>query len=121
MWNNLYDLDVNTLATAYTTSTIMPYVYSHNNLSEPWPTLQEMINSGKRVINFVDARADTDEVPWLMYQFSSVFETPYDNTDMHGFKCTVDRPRGTDNTDALDLETLRFHGGIWPKRQIRNH
>lgn len=63
MWNNLYNLNATQLADVYNASSIMPMVYTHNH-SNPWPTLQEMIDSGKRVVNFVDTQADHEQVPW---------------------------------------------------------
>ncbi|KAL9538105.1 hypothetical protein MBANPS3_011191 [Mucor bainieri] len=89
MWNNLYNFKATQLAAAYETSEIMPFIYLHNNTA--WPTLQEMIDTGKRLVNFVDAEADATQVPWLMDQFSHVFETPYDNVDVDSFNCNVDR------------------------------
>ncbi|EPB84961.1 hypothetical protein HMPREF1544_08239 [Mucor circinelloides 1006PhL] len=88
MWNNLYNFKATQLAAAYEASEIMPFVYLHNTT---WPTIQEMIDTNKRLVNFVDAEADTAQVPWLMDQFSHVFETPYDNVDVNSFNCNVDR------------------------------
>ncbi|KAI7906561.1 PLC-like phosphodiesterase [Cokeromyces recurvatus] len=91
MWNNLYDLDASQIAMAYESSHIIPFIYLHNNSLSSWPTLQEMIDSGKRVVNFIDSKADPVQIPWLMDQFSNIFETPYDNTDINSFNCNVDR------------------------------
>ncbi|KAF7723725.1 hypothetical protein EC973_001701 [Apophysomyces ossiformis] len=112
MWNNLYDVEATVLANAYSQSSIMPYVYTHPNLSQPWPTLQDMIDAGKRVVNFIDSQANVEEIPWLMYQFSYVFETPYDNTDEHSFKCTIDRPAGLDNADNMMYLLNHFLYGV---------
>lgn len=62
MWNNLYNFKATQLAAAYEASEIMPYVYLHSTSS--WPTIQEMIDTNKRLVNFVDAEADTAQVPW---------------------------------------------------------
>ncbi|KAI8367263.1 hypothetical protein BD560DRAFT_399731 [Blakeslea trispora] len=48
-----------------------------------------MIDSNQRLVNFIDVEADVGHVPWLMDQFSQVFETPYENTE--AFNCNVDR------------------------------
>lgn len=63
MWNNLYNFKATDFATAYEESNIMPMIYTHDD-TKPWPTLQEMIDSGKRVVNFIDAEADPEQVPW---------------------------------------------------------
>lgn len=90
MWNNLYNLDIDKIARAYEASSIMPFLHVHNTTSE-WPTLQELIDSNHRVINFIDAKSDSSRAPWLMDQFVNVFETPYDNTNVDSFNCNIDR------------------------------
>ncbi|KAI8644932.1 PLC-like phosphodiesterase [Parasitella parasitica] len=92
MWNNLYNFNATQLAAAYEASEVMPYVYLPNNsASSVWPTIQEMIDTNQRLVNFVDTKADILQVPWLMDQFSHIFETPYNNVDIGSFNCNVDR------------------------------
>ncbi|KAI9480896.1 MAG: PLC-like phosphodiesterase [Benjaminiella poitrasii] len=110
MWNNLYGFNALQIARAYETSTIMPFVYTHNQSS--WPTLQEMIDSGKRLVNFIDTKADPVQVPWLMDQFSNVFETPYDNTDIDSFNCNVDRIAPDYNPNDLMYVVNHFIYGV---------
>ena len=53
------------------------YVYE-GPVGQPWPTLQEMIDSGGRVLMLAENEADTDEVPWYHPAYESlVQETPY--------------------------------------------
>lgn len=111
MWNNLYNFKATQLAAAYEASDIMPYVYLHNTLS--WPTIQEMIDTNKRLVNFVDAEADTAQVPWLMNQFSYVFETPYDNVDLESLNCNVDRiSQGSSPHDLMYVMNHFIYGVI---------
>ena len=56
-----------------------------------WPTLGSMILSGKRVVIFMDYMADQTAHPWILDEFSQVWETPFDPTD-RDFPCTVQRP-----------------------------
>lgn len=63
MWNNLYNFKAAQLAEVYQSSSIMPKVFTHNQF-DAWPTLQEMIDTGKRLVNFIDAEADSEQVPW---------------------------------------------------------
>ncbi|KAI0344768.1 PLC-like phosphodiesterase [Trametopsis cervina] len=59
-----------------------------------WPTLGELIDTGKRVIVFLDAGADTDRsVPYILPEFEMVWETPFSVTDAT-FPCSVDRIAG---------------------------
>ena len=64
-WNNLYNYDIGYLAAVYEASMVVPYIYTYEqDKQESWPTLQEMIDSGKRLVNFVDSAADTSKIPW---------------------------------------------------------
>ncbi|KAK7692886.1 hypothetical protein QCA50_004521 [Cerrena zonata] len=59
-----------------------------------WPTLGQLIDSGKRVIVFMDAGADTDRsVPYILPEFPMIWETPFSVTDST-FPCKVDRISG---------------------------
>lgn len=59
-----------------------------------WPTLQEMITSGKRLVTFVAPIAADAAHPYLLSEFDHVFETHYEVTSLAGFNCTLDRPAG---------------------------
>ncbi|TCD64871.1 hypothetical protein EIP91_003537 [Steccherinum ochraceum] len=64
-----------------------------------WPTLGELIDSGKRVVVFLDAGADTDRsVPYILPEFEMVWETPFSVTD-DTFPCSVDRISGPLSTE----------------------
>ncbi|GJE97373.1 PLC-like phosphodiesterase [Phanerochaete sordida] len=64
-----------------------------------WPTLGQLIDSGKRVILFMDAGADTDRsVPYILPEFEMVWETPFSVTDA-SFPCSVDRIAGPLTTE----------------------
>jgi len=68
-----------------------------------WPTLGEMIDSGKRVVVFMDASVDMTRVPYILDEFQFVWETPFDSTDAT-FPCKVDRIGGPlAQTDHLSL------------------
>ncbi|OJD35077.1 tat pathway signal sequence [Diplodia corticola] len=58
---------------------------------EDWPTYTEMILTSKRVVFFLDYQANQTAVPYLMDEFSQLWETPFDPTDQ-AFPCTVQRP-----------------------------
>jgi hypothetical protein len=42
-----------------------------------WPTLGSLIDSGKRVLAFMDNQADFTQVPYLIDEFSNMFEDAY--------------------------------------------
>ncbi|CAO3571808.1 unnamed protein product [Mortierella alpina] len=68
--------------------------YSHTQptASGTWPTLGEMIATGKRLVSFIDSGADAN-VPWLMSEYDYIFETPYSIPRDTPYPCTIDRPK----------------------------
>nr|OQO18733.1 hypothetical protein B0A51_11431 [Rachicladosporium sp. CCFEE 5018] len=60
-----------------------------------WPTLSALIQLNKRLIVFLDSKADTTKVPYILPEFDYFFETPYDTTDPAFKQCTLDRPAGS--------------------------
>ncbi|XP_006456425.1 hypothetical protein AGABI2DRAFT_228373 [Agaricus bisporus var. bisporus H97] len=74
--------------------TPLAYVPPHVPMkNSEWPTLGEMIDSGKRVVVFLDAGADTSQVDFLLPEFEMIWETPFGVTDP-SFPCSVDRIDG---------------------------
>ncbi|KAI8633921.1 PLC-like phosphodiesterase [Xylariaceae sp. FL1651] len=90
---------------------ILRYVYTPPvvpmNLSD-WPTLSEMILSGHRVVMFMDYMANQTEYPWLLDEFSQMWETPFDPTN-NSFPCDVQRPPGLAVADAKNRLSLINH------------
>ncbi|KAI1806070.1 PLC-like phosphodiesterase [Daldinia bambusicola] len=64
-----------------------------------WPTLSEMVLTGQRVVMFMDYMANQTEYPWLLDEFSQLWETPFDPVDQK-FPCTVQRPPNLAEADA---------------------
>ncbi|KAI1809542.1 PLC-like phosphodiesterase [Poronia punctata] len=92
-------------------SGILRYVYEPPyvpmNLTS-WPTLTEMILSGQRVVMFMDYMANQTEYPWLLDQFSQMWETPFDPTDQ-SFPCDVQRPPDLARADAENRLSFANH------------
>lgn len=74
------------------------YVPQHR---DQWPTLGQMILSGKRVVMFMDYNANQDSVPYILDEFTHMFETPFSPTNQ-SFPCTQQRPPGLNATTARD-------------------
>jgi len=73
--------------------------YSPPSASIPasqWPTLGSLIDSGKRLITFMDASADFNSVPYIIEEFINIWESPYDVTTT--FDCSVNRTQGDSST-----------------------
>jgi hypothetical protein len=73
-----------------------------------WPTLTEMILTGKRVVIFMDYMADQLAYPWLLDQFSQMWETPFNPMDRN-FPCTVQRPPNLGAPEAKNRLYLMNH------------
>ncbi|GAA6031167.1 hypothetical protein JCM8097_004037 [Rhodosporidiobolus ruineniae] len=84
-------------AESYTASGLSNYTYTPASVPvayDAWPTYGELIGNGTRVVSFLAQNADVSEVPYLLDEFTNIWETPYDETD-NAFPCTVDRVTGT--------------------------
>ncbi|KAF2266675.1 hypothetical protein CC78DRAFT_552326 [Lojkania enalia] len=94
-----------------TNAGLLPYIYqppkTAMNVSD-WPTLGELIISGKRVIMFIDYNFDTDAVPWMLWEFYNIWETPYSPTDA-GFPCTLGRPAGISEEKMRSMMFMANH------------
>ncbi|KAI0383186.1 PLC-like phosphodiesterase [Hypomontagnella monticulosa] len=81
---------------------ILRYVYTPPVVPmalDDWPTLSEMVLKGQRVVMFMDYMANQTEYPWLLDEFSQLWETPFDPVDQK-FPCTVQRPPNLAEKDA---------------------
>jgi hypothetical protein len=75
---------------------------------DDWPTLSEMILKQKRAVFFMDYEANQTSHPWLMDQFSQVWETPFSPTD-DTFPCTQQRPPGLSKEAAKKRMYMANH------------
>lgn len=92
-------------------SGIQKYAYTPPLLPmrlDDWPTLEDLILRGKRVVMFLDYNANHTAVPYLLDEFSQVWETPFDPIDTK-FPCTVQRPPDLKPDDARDRMYLMNH------------
>ncbi|KAK3684904.1 PLC-like phosphodiesterase [Podospora appendiculata] len=90
---------------------LLQYIYSPPvaPLSlDDWPTLAAMILSGQRVVMFLDYMANQTAYPWLMDEFSQMWETPFDPVNA-SFPCTVQRPPDLAPKDAKNRLYLMNH------------
>ena len=75
-----------------------------------WPTLQEMISNNTRLVTFV---ADLDPskntvAPYLLDEFTFVFENSYNVTSLSAFSCVPDRPQTLSGQTATALSSGRL-------------
>ena len=77
------------------------------NISD-WPTLSSMILSRKRVVIFMDYNANQTEVPYILDEFSQMWETPFSPTN-RSFPCTQQRPPGLSIEQAEEMMYMANH------------
>ncbi|MCJ1243435.1 hypothetical protein MMC30_000632 [Trapelia coarctata] len=73
-----------------------------------WPTLGELILTNQRVVIFMDYKANQIIVPYILDEFSQLWETPFDPTD-ESFPCTVQRPPGLNDEQARGRMYMANH------------
>jgi hypothetical protein len=65
---------------------LVPMTRTHD-AGAPWPTLREMISSGKRLVVLAENRGGGTTYPWLLQGFDQVQDTPYDAKKPSDFSC----------------------------------
>ncbi|KAI7706170.1 hypothetical protein KC353_g12413, partial [Hortaea werneckii] len=72
--------------------------------SSDWPTLQNLIDQGTRMVNFVADLDDNSGASYLLNQYDYVFENDYNNVSPTDFSCEASRPARVANNaqQALD-------------------
>ncbi|KAK0711430.1 PLC-like phosphodiesterase, partial [Lasiosphaeris hirsuta] len=84
-----------TMGAAFDSSGISTYGYTPSSATATtvWPTLQNLITSNKRLVSFIAPLGTASAShPFLLDEFTYVFETPYDVRSLSNFTCTLDRP-----------------------------
>jgi len=104
--NSDYDKGVTALdyVQPFEESGLMPYLYEPEYVPQrrnQWPTLGEMILSGKRVVAFIDYNANQTAVPWLLDEYTHFWSTPFSPTDPD-FPCSLQLPLHLDNETAKE-------------------
>jgi hypothetical protein len=79
---------------------LLPYVRVQQ-VGQPWPTLGQMIDSGRRVVVLTERQSGGAAYPWLLPGFDLVQDTPYTNPSKASLSCA--RQRGTTSSPLLLL------------------
>ncbi len=66
---------------------LLPYVYTQPT-GRPWPTLAEMIDSGRRLVVLMENQDGGTKYPWQLPGFTWTQDTPYNFTAADQFSCT---------------------------------
>ena len=110
---NSDDASAEDLNAEFEAANIVSYGYqppSSTTALATWPTLQEMISNNTRLVTFVaDLDSSTNTVaPYLLNEFTFVFENPYNVTDLSNFSCVADRPPAVYEQTATAVSSGRL-------------
>jgi hypothetical protein len=99
------------LGSSFTSSGIDELAYAPPSLStrpQTWPTLNTLISNGTRLVTFVASLSQpSTQFPYLMDEFTFVFENDFENVSPSNYSCTPNRPSNL-GTPATALESGRM-------------
>ncbi len=81
---NIDDLPPTAFTSAFTSSGLLNKTYTPSSATTSlysWPTLGTLIDAGTTVVVFMDAEADFTSVPYIIDEFSNVFEDAYGESE----------------------------------------
>ena len=100
-------IDPQNYTTPVTKSGLINFVYVPPQMPmalDDWPTLAQMIIRNQRAIVMLDYQANQTAIPWLLDEFSQMWETPFSPTE-RSFPCTPQRPPN----QARDIRQQRMY------------
>jgi hypothetical protein len=69
---------------------LLPYVFTPTG-GQPWPTLRQMIDSGRRLVVLMENHGGGTAYPWLLPGFDWVQDTPFTNPTEADLSCAPNR------------------------------
>ncbi|KAF2646482.1 hypothetical protein P280DRAFT_12073 [Massarina eburnea CBS 473.64] len=103
------------LGEQFNSSGISRYAYtppSSTTLPKTWPTLDNLISNGTRLMSFVASMSTPSaSYPFLMDEFTYLYENSYENESPSEFSCDPNRPTN------LDAQTAKSSGRMF----LMNH
>jgi hypothetical protein len=86
---------------------LMRYVHTQA-AGRSWPTLGEMVSSGKRVVVFMQRNSGGTAHPWLLKAWDWIQDTPYDNPTQAALNCKLLRGSAEDTLFLITNIITRF-------------
>ena len=110
---NIDNLPATTFGSAFETAGLSAYAWSPPSSTigfTSWPTLGSLIDAKTNVVVFMDNTASFEQVPYIIDEFSNMFEDAYGVTDQ-SFGCAVNRTNGDPGSQLMlvnhYLDTVR--------------
>ena len=92
------------LGAQFTAAGIDKYAYtppSTTTIPQTWPTLDTLIGNNTRLMTFVASLSQTSsDYPYLMDEFTFIFENSYDTSSPSNYSCNPDRPTSLGTASA---------------------
>ncbi len=92
-------IDEATTAAAFDAAGLLPYV-DQQPLGTAWPTLREMITSGRRLVVFTESSEVS--LPWYHYAYAYAWDNDYANRMPSDLNCDVNRGSGDNSIFILN-------------------
>lgn len=99
------------LGAVFDSANITDYAYEPTTVGSAmssWPTLQDLINNGTRLMTFVASLTGSSNVTYMMDEFTYIWENPYDVTNASNFSCDPQRPSTLDGDISTALSSNRL-------------
>ncbi len=87
------------IAASFEEAGLLPYLHEQA-LGAPWPTLREMIESGRRLVIFTESSEVT--LPWYHYAYAYAWDNDYHNETPSDFDCVPNRGTGDEPIFVLN-------------------
>lgn len=84
------EIDGNRISTALDDAGLLGYLHTQA-AGAAWPTLGEMIESGKRLVIFTENQTNAGTPEWFHYAWGHIFDTPYTFESRADFTCELNR------------------------------
>ncbi|KAF2398012.1 hypothetical protein EJ06DRAFT_539054 [Trichodelitschia bisporula] len=107
---NSVNADASRLNTDFTASGITKYGFKFTSSSTTtWPTLQSLISANTRLVTFVASLPSGNAAaPYLLDEFTYVFENPYTILSLNNFTCIPDRPTAVGGSPSAAAQSGRM-------------
>ncbi|MGZ4438080.1 MAG: hypothetical protein ACXVW6_10590 [Nocardioidaceae bacterium] len=83
-----------TTARVFADAGLLPEVYTPSG-DGAWPTLEQMIDSGHRIVVMAENQGGGERYPWLLPAFEEVQDTPFNARRVGDFSCRLNRGPAT--------------------------
>lgn len=100
------DLDRQFQEAAIKSYTYTPLLTTAPSVS--WPTLNDLITTGQRLVTFVADMRPSAAAPYLLDEFSYVFENPSSVLSLSDFSCAPERPAIVQGQTSAALQSGRI-------------